>query len=334
MVGRLFLSESQGRQRRNLMPLFEDLKVFAGTAHPQLAKDICSYLGVSIGESEVFKFSNDETFVKIGENIREKDVFLVQAMSAPVNDHLMEMWIMIDAARRASAGRITVVIPYYAYGRTDKKDQPRVAITARLVADFITTAGADRVLTMNLHAGQIQGFFNLPLDELDAFPLLAQHYKEKHLKDLVVVAADEGSAKRARDMGQRLNTPIAIVEKQRIGNEDRVEAMNLIGDVDGKTALIVEDEIVTGSTIVAAAELLKARGASAVYCCAIHPILAGKAPQLLEALSLDELAITDTLPVPNKKRFKGLEVVSVAGVLGEAIHRIHSGLSIGAMFDH
>lgn len=316
------------------MPLFEDLKIFAGNAHPGLARDICAYLGVSVGASEVFKFSNDETFVKIGENVREKDVFLVQPMSAPVNDHLMEMWIMIDAARRASAGRITVVIPYYAYGRTDKKDQPRVAITARLVADFITTAGADRVLTMNLHAGQIQGFFNIPLDELDAFPLLAQRYKEKNLKDLVVVATDVGSAKRARDMGRRLNAPIAIVEKQRLGNEERVEAMNLIGDVDGRTVLIVEDEIATGGTVVAAAETLKARGASEIYCCAVHPILAGKSSQMIETLSLKELVVTDTLPVPKEKRFDGFEVVSVAGLLGEAIHRIHSGLSVGAMFDY
>ena len=200
------------------MPLFEDLKVFTGNAHKPLANDICNYLGISLGDCEVFKFSNDQTFVKILENVREKDVFLIQTMSSPVNDNLMELLILIDAARRASAGRITVVIPYYAYGRTDKKDQPRVAITARLIADFISISGADRVLTMNLHAGQIQGFFNIPLDELDAIPTLANNIKERRLnKDLVVVATDVGAAKRARDMADHLDAPIAIIEKHRIG---------------------------------------------------------------------------------------------------------------------
>ncbi|MDC0196980.1 ribose-phosphate diphosphokinase, partial [bacterium] len=199
------------------MSLFEDLKVFSGNAHTSLAADICSHLGITLGKCEVFKFTNDQSFVRIQENIREKDVFLVQPISKPVNDNLMELLIMIDAARRASAGRITAVIPYYAYGRTDKKDQPRVAITARLIADFLTAAGADRILTMNLHAGQIQGFFNIPVDELDAIPLLSRTYIEKNIKDLVVVATDVGSAKRARDMGDMLNAPIAIIEKDRIG---------------------------------------------------------------------------------------------------------------------
>ncbi len=316
------------------MPLFEDLKVFSGNSHPTLTKDICSYLGVPPGESDVFKFSNDETFVRILENIREKDVFLVQPISAPVNDHLMELWIMIDAARRASAGRITAVIPYYAYGRTDKKDQPRVAITARLVAEFISTAGADRVLTMNLHAGQIQGFFNVPLDELDAIrSLLAQRFRDRKIKDLVVVATDVGAAKRARDMADLIDAPIAIIEKQRLGNDERVEAVNLIGEVDGRPALIVDDEIGTGSTVVAAAEILKDRGATEVYCCVVHAVFAGKAPQLLNDSSMKEILVTDTLPITDEKRVRGLEVVSVAPMLGEAIHRIHSGLSVGAMFE-
>ena len=315
------------------MPLFEDLKVFSGTAHPKLAQDICSYLGISLGSCEVFKFSNDETFVKILENVREKDVFLVQPISVPVNDHLMELWIMIDAARRASAGRITVVVPYYAYGRTDKKDQPRVAITARLVADFITVAGADRVLTMNLHAGQIQGFFNIPLDELTAVGLLSKRYLSGDFEDLVVVAADVGGAKKAHDMADLLDAPIAIIEKERLGNNDQAIAVNVIGNVDGRKALIVEDEINTGSTVVSAVELLKEQGATEVYCCAIHPILSGTASERLANSSLKELLVTDTLPVSEEKRFSRLEVVSVAGMLGEAIHRIHSGLSIGAMFD-
>ena len=316
------------------MPLFEDLKVFSGNAHPALAKDICTYLGVTPGEVEAFKFSNDNTFVKILENVREKDVFLIQPISAPVNDHLMELWIMIDAARRASAGRITAVMPYYAYGRTDKKDQPRVAITARLVADFTSVAGADRVLTVDLHAGQIQGFFNIPLDELTAMDLLANQYKERSLQDLVVVATDVGGSKRARDMGHRLEADIAVIEKQRIGNNDTAEALSVIGNVEGRPALIVEDEISTGGTVVAAAQTLKEHGATDIYCCVTHPVLAGDAARLIADSVLKETVVTDTLPVPEEKRFPKLKIISVSSILGEAIHRIHSGLSVGAMFDH
>ena len=316
------------------MPLFEDLKVFSGNAHPALARDICTYLGVTPGEIEAFKFSNDNTFVKILENVREKDVFLIQPISAPVNDHLMELWIMIDAARRASAGRITAVIPYYAYGRTDKKDQPRVAITARLVADFTSVAGADRVLTVDLHAGQIQGFFNIPLDELTAIDLLANQYKERSLQDLVVVATDVGGSKRARDMGHRLEADIAVIEKQRMGNNDTAKALSVIGNVEGRPALIVEDEISTGGTVVAAAQTLKDHGATDIYCCVTHPVLAGDAARLIADSVLKETVVTDTLPVPEEKRFPKLKIISVSSILGEAIHRIHSGLSVGAMFDH
>ena len=316
------------------MPLFEDLKVFSGNAHKGLARDICSYLGVSLGACEVFKFSNDQTFVKILENVREKDIFLVQTLSAPVNDHLMELLIMIDAARRASAGRITVVIPYYAYGRTDKKDQPRVAITARLIADFISASGADRVLTMNLHAGQIQGFFNIPLDELTAIPMLAADFKERGISDPVVVATDVGAAKRARDMAIHIDAPIAIIEKQRSGNDDTAEAVNLIGNVDGRTTLIVDDEIDTGGTVTAAAHLLSRHGAADIYCSVVHPLLSGSAASRLADSPLKELVVTDTLPISDDKRIDTLRVLPIAALLGEAIHRIHSGLSIGAMFEH
>ena len=316
------------------MPLFEDLKVFSGNAHRGLAEDICTYLGVSLGACDVFKFSNDQTFVKILENVREKDVFLVQTLSAPVNDHLMELLIMIDAARRASAGRITVVIPYYAYGRTDKKDQPRVAITARLIADFISVSGADRVLTMNLHAGQIQGFFNIPLDELTAIPMLAADFRKRGILDPVVVATDVGAAKRARDMADHLQAPIAIIEKQRTGNDDSAEAVNLIGSVEGRTALIVDDEIDTGGTVSAAAQLLSRRGAGDIYCSVVHPLLSGKASSTLADSPLKELVVTDTLPIPSEKRTDRVRVLPIAALLGEAIHRIHNGLSIGAMFEH
>ena len=316
------------------MSLFEDLKVFSGNAHNSLAADICSHLGITLGKCEVFKFTNDQSFVRIQENIREKDVFLVQPISKPVNDNLMELLIMIDAARRASAGRITAVIPYYAYGRTDKKDQPRVAITARLIADFLTAAGADRILTMNLHAGQIQGFFNIPVDELDAIPLLSRMYIEKHIKDLVVVATDVGSAKRARDMGDILNAPIAIIEKDRIGNRDQVEAISIIGEVNGKTALIVDDEIDTGGSVIAGAKILAENGAKQIYCCVVHPLLSGEASENLLASNITSLLATDTLPVNSDKMIHKIEIISVAPLLGEAIHRIHSGLSVGAMFEN
>ena len=315
------------------MSLFDEIKVFSGNSHPELARDICKYLKIPLGKSEVFKFSNDETFVRIQENVREKDVFLVQPISAPVNDNLMELFIMIDAARRASAGRITVVIPYYAYGRTDKKDQPRVAITARLIADFITTAGADRVLTMNLHAGQIQGFFNIPVDELTAIPVLANYYKDLNLRNSVVVATDVGDAKRARDTARILKSPIAIIEKHRLGNDDRVEAVNLIGDVKGKTAVIVDDEVGTGGTVIAAAEALKEHGSGDIYCCVTHPVLSGDSATLIENSVIKEFVVTDTLPVGNEKIGQKTTVISIATLLGEAIHRIHKGLSIGAMFE-
>ena len=315
------------------MALFEDLKIFTGNAHPALAHDICAYLGIAVGECEVFKFSNDNTFVQIKENVRARDVFLVQTISAPVNEHVMELLIMIDAAKRASAGRITAVVPYYAYGRSDKKDQPRVPITARLIANLITVAGADRMLTIDLHAGQIQGFFNIPVDELTALPMLTRYFQDRALPDLVVTATDVGGAKWARDAARILDAPMAIVDKQRVGNEDRVEALNLIGDVKGKTALIVDDEINTGGTVIAAADALKEHGAGDIYCCVTHPVLAGQAPKLLRNEILKEVVVTDTLPVPKEKQGSNTRILSVAPLLGEAIHRIHSGLSVGAMFE-
>ena len=315
------------------MPVFEDLKVFGGNAHPDLLNDICAYLGVSPGEIEVFKFSNDNTFVRILENIRERDVFIVQPLSAPVNDHLMELLIMLDAAKRAWGGRITAVIPYYAYGRSDKKDQPRVPITARLVANLIEVAGANRVLTMDLHAGQIQGFFNIPVDELSAIPMLARYYLEKNLPNIVVTATDVGDAKRAGDTAKILNADIAIIEKHRIGNQEKVEASNLIGEVEGRTAIIVDDEIGTGGTVIAAAEVLIERGVKEIWCGVTHGVLSGRAPELIENSAIKEFLVTDTLPIPDTKRMSKTRIMSVASLLGEAIHRIHNGLSVGAMFE-
>ena len=285
--------------------LYDEMKIFTGNAHPQLARDIATYLGTNMGNCEVFKFSNDNTFVKFLENIRQKDVFLIQPISAPVDQHWMELWIMIDAARRASAGRITVVIPYYAYGRTDKKDQPRVAITARLLADFTTVAGADRVLTIDLHAGQIQGFFNIPLDELSAIRMLAKRFKEKELDNVVVTATDPGSAKRAREVANVLDSPIALIDKERQGNDEKAEAINLVGEVRGKTAVIIDDEIGTGGTVVEAFKVLDAHGATSVYCGATHAVFAGDAHERLANSGVTEFVVTDTLPIPDEKQFPG-----------------------------
>ena len=316
------------------MPLFEDLKVFSGNAHTQLGNDIASYLNIPMGKCDLFKFSNDESFVKYLENIREKDVFLIQPITRPVNDNIMELLIMIDAARRASAGRITAVIPYYGYGRTDKKDQPRVAITARLIADFISISGADRVLTLNLHAGQIQGFFNIPLDELSAIQTLSKYYINKKINKLVIAATDIGAAKRARDMAELLDKPIVIIEKSRFGNSGKVEAMNLIGNVEGSSALIVDDEIDTGNSVIAAANVLKQFGAEDIYCTAVHPVFSGDAYETLDDSVFKEIVVTDTLPLNTDRVMSKIKIVSISQMLGEAIHRIHNGLSVGAMFEN
>jgi ribose-phosphate pyrophosphokinase len=310
----------------------DELKVFSGNAHPQLARDVCDYLGMEVGVSEAFKFANDNTFVRIGENIRERDVFIVQPTSAPTNDNLMELLIMIDACRRASAGRITAVVPYYGYGRTDKKDQPRVPITGRLVADLLTAAGADRMLTVDLHAGQIQGFFNIPVDELTAMPILADYFRAKEISDLVVVAVDVGISKRARDVAERLNAPLAIIEKRRLGNNDRAETLNVIGEVEGKTALTFDDEILTGGSVVNAAQALVDAGVEEVYGCATHPVFSTEAPGRIADSPFKEVVVADTVPVPADKRNGKITVLSVASLLGEAIYRIHKGHSVGELF--
>ncbi len=311
----------------------DELKVFTGNAHPALAQAVTEYLGIPLGKCEVFQFSNENTFVRILENVRQRDTFVVQPLSAPVNSNLVELLIMLDALKRASAGRITAVVPYYAYGRTDKKDQPRVPITARLVADLLTVAGANRLLTIDLHAEQIQGFFNIPVDELTALYLLADHFAEEKIEDLVVVATDIGISKRARDLAERLHAPLAIMEKRRIGNVDQTETLNVIGEVEGKVALTVDDEIDTAGSLVSVISTLKERGAREVYSCCTHPILSGPAIKRIAASPVKELVVTDTVPVKDGKRLDKITVLSVAPLLGEAIHRIHTGLSIGAMFE-
>jgi ribose-phosphate pyrophosphokinase len=311
----------------------DELKVFAGTAHANLAKDVCKYLNIPVAKSDVFKFSNDNTFAKIGENVRQRDVFLIQPFAYPVNDSIMELLIMMDAAKRASAGRITAVIPYYAYGRTDKKDQPRVPITARLIADILSVAGADRVLTVDLHAGQIQGFFNIPVDELTGLPLLAKYFQEKALDNLVVVAVDIGISKRARDMAERLGAPLAIIEKRRIGNADSSESLNIIGDVAGKNALTFDDEIDTAGSLLSAVNALREAGVKDIYACCTHPVLSGPGIERIENSIIKEVIVTDTLPISVDNHNSKIKVLSVAPLLGEAIRRIHEGLSVGAMFE-
>ncbi len=307
--------------------------ILSGTAHEGLSEKICAYLGIEIGKCEVFKFSNDNTFVRILENIRARDVFIVQPTAEPVNDHIMQLLIMIDAALRASAGRITAVVPYYSYARTDKKDQPRVPITGRLIADLLQTAGANRFLTCDLHAGQVQGFFKVPVDELTAMPMLSKYFKEKELDAPVVVSPDIGSSKRARDFAHFMDAPLAIVEKRRTGNNDSVETHNVIGQVENRNAILIDDEIATGATMAAAARGLLKNGAKEVFVAAAHGVFPGDAAQNLASLpEISEIVITDTMPLPAEKRHAKIKVLSIAPLIGEAITRIHKGRSVGALF--
>ena len=311
----------------------DELKVFTGNAHPMLAKAICEYLKIPLGKAEVFEFSNENIFVRIQENVRERDVFVIQTLSTPVNKNLVELLIMIDAFKRASAGRITAVIPYYAYGRTDKKDQPRVPITARLIADLLTTAGAGRLLTIDLHAAQIQGFFNIPVDELTALFILSDYWKKKGLDNLVVVATDIGISAHARDMAEKLNAPLAIIEKRRIGNMDATETLNIIGEVEGMRALTIDDEIDTAGSLVGVVDTLLENGATEVYACCTHPVFSGPAIERIAKSPIKEVVATNTIPANKKKTLDKITVLPIAPLLGEAIHRIHTGLSVGAMFE-
>lgn len=312
----------------------DEIKVFSGRAHPTLAQAVADYLNVPLGKCEVFEFSNENIFVRILENVRQRDTFIIQPLSSPVNRNLVELLIMVDALKRASAARITAVIPYYAYGRTDKKDQPRVPITARLIADLLTVAGANRLLTVDLHAAQIQGFFNIPVDELTALYLLSRYFEEKNLNEsLVVVATDIGISKRARDLAAELDAPLAIVEKRRVGNVDRSEALNIIGEVGGKLALTVDDEIDTAGSLVNVVSALEKRGVKGVYSCCTHPVFSGQAIQRIAACPVKEVVVTDTIPVDITKKLDKITILPIAPLLGEAIHRIHTGLSIGAMFE-
>lgn len=312
--------------------VLDELRVFSGNTHPELAAAICNYLEIQLGRCEVFQFSNENIFVRILENVRQRDVFIVQPISSPVNQSLVEILIMLDALKRASAGRITAVIPYYGYGRTDKKDQPRVPITARLIADLLTVAGANRLLTVDLHAPQIQGFFNIPVDELSALNILARYFGKKGLSDPVVVATDVGISKKSRDFAAKLGAPLAIMEKRRIGNSDRAETLRVIGEVGHRTAIAFDDEIDTAGSLTSTVDTLLEQGASEVYACATHGVFSSPAIGRIAHSRVKEVVVSDTIPLPPQKRLGKITTLSMAPLLGEAIRRIHTGQSVGELF--
>lgn len=309
------------------------MKVFGGRATRELTEAICQHLGIEPGKAEIFKFSNDNTFVRILENVRNEDVFVVQTSARPVDESLMELLIMVDALKRASVRYVTAVLPYFPYVRSDKKDQPRIPITARLVADLLQTAGVDRTVTIDLTADQIQGFFAKPADQLTAMPVLAQYFREKGLADAVVVAPDPGAVKRAQRFAERLGLPVAFVDKRRgPGTGREVTATTVVGDVRGRAVILFDEEIDRGSSICQAAELVVRDGARQVFAAATHAVLSGPAVERLAAAGLAKVVVTDTVPVPDQKRWPGLTVLSVAPLLAETIRRINSGESISALF--
>ena len=310
----------------------KELKIFSGTANPALAQEICGFLGTRLGEATVASFSDGEIRVRIEENVRGADVFVVQSCCHPVNDSIMELLIMIDAVKRSSANRITAVIPYFGYARQDRKDQPRVPITAKLMADLITTAGADRALTMDLHAGQIQGFFNIPVDHLYAMPVLLDYITKRKIADLVVVSPDAGGVERARAFAKRLQANLAIIDKRREG-PNQAQIMNIIGDVESKSALLFDDMIDTGGTIVQGAQACFDKGAREVWAACTHPVLSGPALKRLQKSCLTEIIVTNTIPLRGKEQScPKLHPLSVAPLLGEAIRRIHEDESVSSLF--
>jgi len=308
------------------------LKIVAGNANKDLAKEIADHLGIPLALGKVIRFSDGEVHVRIDESVRGADVFVVQPTCAPVNEHLMELLIIIDALRRASARRITAVIPYYGYARQDRKARARDPITAKLKANLLTTAGVDRVLTMDLHAGQIQGFFDIPVDHLPGVPLLADYFRAKGLEDLVVVSPDLGGVTRARDLATRLGVDIAIIDKRR-PEPNVAEIMNIIGRINGKRVIMVDDIIDTAGTITQGAEALLEKGALEVYACCTHPVLSGPAIERLQNSPISEVVITNTIPLPIEKQVPKIKVLSVAPLLGDAILRIYEDLSVSKLFD-
>lgn len=308
------------------------MKFFTGNSNRDLAKNICDYLNIPLGIIQVRRFSDGEIFVEIGENVRGKDVFVMQSTCSPVNDNLMELLIIMDALRRASARRMTAVIPYYGYARQDRKVAPRVPISAKLVADLITAGGAKRVLTMDLHAAQIQGFFNIPVDHLFAAPVLLNYIKDHFQNDLVIVSPDVGGVERARAFAKRLNAQIAIIDKRRDGPNSS-EVMNIVGKVEGSNVIILDDMVDTAGTLAKASVALAEHGAKRIYACATHPVLSGPALERIMNSPMDQLVVTDTIPLTDPaKASPKIKVLSVAPLFGEAIKRIHQEESVSSLF--
>jgi len=312
--------------------MLERIRVFSGNANRELAEKICAQLGVSLGKANVTTFSDGETRVEINENVRGMDVFIIQSTCPPVNVTLMELLIMIDAMKRASAGRINAVIPYYGYARQDRKAKARDPITAKLVADLIMAAGADRVITMDLHASQIQGYFSIPVDHLVGMPILVKYFRQKALEDLIIVSPDHGSVTRARSMAEPLNAPIAIVDKRR-PEPNKSEIMNIIGDIEGKNCVLVDDIIDTAGTICNAGKALMEMGAKSVRACATHPVLSGPAMERLKDSPFEEIVLLNTIPIPEEKMFSRIKILSVAPLFAEAMVRIHTNDSVSKLFD-
>jgi len=310
----------------------QQLKIFTGNANSALAEEIAHYLGVSVGSAKVTHFSDGEIQVKINESVRGADVFIIQPTCEPVNEHLMELLVMVDAVRRASARRITAVTPYYGYARQDRKARARDPITAKLVANLITASGARRVITMDLHAGQIQGFFDIPVDHLPCVPILAQYFIQQQLDNVVVVSPDLGGVQRARDLADRIGAPIAIIDKRR-PEPNVAEIMHIIGDIKGKNVIMIDDIIDTAGTITLGAVALKELGAADVYACCTHPVLSGPAVDRLAGAPIREVLVTNTIPLPENKIIDKIKVLSVAPLLGEAIIRIHEDLPVSKLFD-
>lgn len=308
------------------------LMVFSGQSNPELGEEIARHLGISLGEVQLSHFSNGEIYVRYGESVRGTDAFVVQTISQPVNDNLMELLIMVDALKRASASRISAVVPHYGYARQDKKTAAREPITAKLVADLLTVAGVNRVLTMDLHAAQIQGFFDKPVDHLTAVPILASYFKDKDFDKLVVVSPDVGRVKVAKKYADRLGAELAILHKIRPAH-NVTEVSQIIGDVEGKVCLMIDDMIDTGGTLVTGAETLVKRGAKEVYACATHPILSGPAIERLQKSPIKELVVTNTLPVPLEKRIEKIKIVSIASLFAQAIRNVHEDLSVSELFE-
>lgn len=310
----------------------QSLKVLSLNSNQPLAEEIAAHIGTTLGKSTVSMFSDGEIQVNLEESIRGCDVYVVQSTSAPVNQHIMELLIMIDALKRASARSINIVMPYYGYARQDRKARPREPITAKLVANLLETAGADRAVTLDLHAPQIQGFFDMPIDHLQGVPIISDYFKEKNLEDIVIVSPDHGGVTRARRMADRLQAPLGIIDKRR-PRPNVAEIMNIIGDVEGKTAILIDDIIDTAGTITLAADALKERGAKEVYACCTHPVLSGPAVERLQNSEIKELIITNTIPLSEEKKIDKITQLSVAPLLAEAIMRIHELKSVSVLFD-